>query len=151
MDYKSIEQLIKTMDGTNLTHLEIEKDGLKIKIKKEKEMVSISSIEPKIQTIKEINPIKEETLVEVTPKEEIKEGTIVKSPIVGTFYNSPSPEANPFVEVGSRVKKGDTLCIIEAMKLMNEIEADTDGEVVEVFVKNEELVEYNEPLFRIKS
>ena len=70
--------------------------------------------------------------------------------MVGTFYESSSPKANPFVKVGDRVKKGDVLCIIEAMKLMNEIESEYDGEIVEVCVKNEEMVEFGKPLFKIK-
>lgn len=73
----------------------------------------------------------------------------MESPIVGTYYEAATPDADPFVSVGSKVKKGDTLCIIEAMKLMNEIEADADGEIAEILVKNEEGVEYGQPLFRI--
>ncbi len=75
---------------------------------------------------------------------------VVKSPIVGTFYRAPNPEAAPFVEIGSRVKRGQVLCIVEAMKLMNEIEADADGIVVEVYPKNGQPVEYGEALFAIK-
>jgi acetyl-CoA carboxylase biotin carboxyl carrier protein len=75
---------------------------------------------------------------------------VVNSPIVGTFYRSPSPEAGPFVDVGSRVKKGQVLCIIEAMKLMNEIECDVDGVVAEIYPKNAQPVEFGEPLFAIR-
>ena len=75
---------------------------------------------------------------------------ILNSPIVGTFYRAPSPDASPFVEVGSRVKKGQVLCIIEAMKLMNEIESDADGEVVQIFPQNAQAVEFGEPLFAIR-
>ncbi len=75
---------------------------------------------------------------------------IVKSPIVGTFYTSPSPDAEPFVHVGDRVQTGKTLCIVEAMKLMNEIEADASGEVVKVFVTTGQPVEYGQPLFAIR-
>ena len=74
---------------------------------------------------------------------------VVKSPIVGTFYRAPSPESPPYVEVGSHVKKGDTLCIIEAMKIMNEIEADTEGKVVKILVENGQPVEFGQPLFLI--
>ncbi len=81
--------------------------------------------------------------------EPIQGGHLVESPIVGTYYNAPSPEADPYVCVGSKVKKGDVLCIIEAMKLMNEIEADQEGEIVEILVENEQGVEYGQPLFRI--
>lgn len=78
-----------------------------------------------------------------------KSGNIVKSPLVGTFYTAPSEEAEPFVSVGDRVKKGQTLAIVEAMKLMNDIESDYDGTVIEVFVKNGDCVEYGQPLFAI--
>ena len=85
-----------------------------------------------------------------SPKEEIpQEGNIVKSPMVGTFYMKPSPDSEPYVEVGKQVKKGDILCIIEAMKLMNEIESEFTGEVKEILVKDGEMVEYGKPLFRI--
>lgn len=78
-------------------------------------------------------------------------GTVtIDSPIVGTFYESPSPDADAFVKVGDKVKKGDVVCIIEAMKLMNEIEAECNGEIVEILVSNEAGVEYNQPLYRIK-
>jgi acetyl-CoA carboxylase biotin carboxyl carrier protein len=76
---------------------------------------------------------------------------ILTSPIVGTFYRAPSPQADPFVEVGSRVKKGQVLCIIEAMKLMNEIESDVDGEILEVYPQNAQPVEFGEPLFAIRA
>jgi acetyl-CoA carboxylase biotin carboxyl carrier protein len=75
---------------------------------------------------------------------------VLTSPIVGTFYRSPSPDADPFVEVGSRVKKGQVLCIIEAMKLMNEIESDIDGEILQIFPQNAQAVEFGEPLFAIR-
>ena len=73
----------------------------------------------------------------------------MKSPFVGTFYRAPSPDSPPFVDVGQKVKKGQTLCIVEAMKLMNEIEAETDGTVAEIYVQNATPVEFGEPLFRI--
>ena len=76
-----------------------------------------------------------------------QEGHVVKAPMVGTFYRSPSPDAKPFVEVGQAVKEGDTLCIIEAMKLMNEIEADASGVVKAILVENGQPVEYGQPLF----
>jgi len=83
------------------------------------------------------------------PKAEAKPGVVVTSPFVGTFYRSPSPEAPPFAEVGSAIKKGQALCIVEAMKLMNEIEAETGGTVAEIYVQNASPVEFGEPLFRI--
>jgi len=78
------------------------------------------------------------------------EGYILKSPIVGTFYTAPSPDAEPYVVVGDRVKKGQVVCIVEAMKLMNEIESDVDGEIVEIYPRNAQPVEFGEPLFGIR-
>lgn len=153
MNYKEIEHLMKVMNESQLTELEIEKEGFVLKIKKEKEIVPIASrIEtPIIERPVEIqNQISTDIKVEKEVSGE-KEGIIVYSPIVGTFYSAPAPGAEPFVKVGDKVKKGDVLCIIEAMKIMNEIEAESDGEIVEIFVKNEEMVEYNQPLFRIKA
>ena len=86
----------------------------------------------------------------VENKESEVKGITVKSPMVGTFYSKSSPSSEPFVKIGSKVKKGDTLCIIEAMKLMNEIESEYDGEIIEILVKDEEMVDYGKPLFIIK-
>jgi acetyl-CoA carboxylase biotin carboxyl carrier protein len=83
----------------------------------------------------------------VAPKE--PEGHIIRSPMVGTFYRAPSPGAKPFVQIGSKVEIGDTLCIIEAMKILNQIESDKSGKVLEILVENGQPVEYNEPLFVI--
>jgi acetyl-CoA carboxylase biotin carboxyl carrier protein len=163
MDYKSIQELIKTMSDSNLTLLEVESEGVKIKLEKKCEqvliekwpqLVSTPSVEAPLaaqkQEVKTLaqQHVNEEAIEEV--QNEKLEGILVASPIVGTFYLAPSPEAEFFVKVGSKVKKGDTLCIIEAMKLMNEIEAEMDGEVVEILVKNEQMVEYGQPLFRIR-
>ena len=90
---------------------------------------------------------KEESELEQSSNENT--GKIVNSPMVGTFYIKPNPSANPYVEVGKKVKKGDVLCIIEAMKLMNEIESEFDGEIAEIFIKDGEAVEYGKALFRI--
>jgi acetyl-CoA carboxylase biotin carboxyl carrier protein len=78
------------------------------------------------------------------------DGNIVKSPMVGTFYSKSSPTAEPYVKIGSKVKKGDILCIVEAMKLMNEIESEFEGEVVDILVHDEEMVDYGKPMFIIK-
>jgi len=153
MDYKVIEELIKTVSDSKLTSLEVELNGIKIKMEKKNEQVFVDrtpevlrtiAYEEKEPVLKEVNNVKEEVL-----EEKKEEGFIVTSPIVGTFYASSGPGAEPFVKVGSKVKKGDTLCIIEAMKLMNEIESEVDGTVTEILVENEQMVEYGQPLFRI--
>lgn len=85
------------------------------------------------------------------PASEVEaEGSVIESPMVGVFYSAPSPDSEPYVTVGSHVNKGDVLCLIEAMKLMNEVNAEKSGEIVEVCVENGQVVEYGQPLFRIK-
>lgn len=145
MEYEKIKQLINDIGDSKLTSLEIEfPDGTKINAKKEAKTV-ISEKMPVIESVStEVIEKSEEKVIENT-----QEGNIVKSPMVGTFYIKPAPTAEPYVEVGKRVKKGDVLCIIEAMKLMNEIESEYDGEVAEIYIKDGEAVEYGKPLFRI--
>ena len=138
MEYEKIKQLMDDMGNSKLSSIDIEfPDGVKIKMEK-----NDNSIVKEVTTEKPITKQKEEV------KEEI-EGNIVKAPMVGTFYIKPSPTSNPYVEVGSEVKKGSILCIIEAMKLMNEIESEYSGKIAEIYVKDGDSVEYGKPLFRI--
>ena len=155
MDYKAIQELIKTINESGLYSLEIDSDGTRIKMSKGPEQVLIGSTSAVAQTAVTV----QEQIKPVAITEEIKEKVevvedeslhIVKSPIVGTFYASASPEKPNFANVGTVVKKGSVLCILEAMKLMNEIESDVDGEIVEVLVKSEEMVEYGQSLFKIR-
>ena len=141
MEYEKIKELINCMGNSALTALDIEfPDGIKINMKKEAN-VSVATVETtKVET--------EKIDSDVVPEVKI-EGNIVKSPMVGTFYIKPSPNAESYVSVGSEVKKGSILCIIEAMKLMNEIESEFDGKIAEIYVKDGESVEYGKPLFRI--
>ena len=144
MEYEKIRQLIEDMGNSKLTSLDIEfPDGTKISAKKEKQVVT--EVPVTVAVNKEV--VKKEEKVENTEKQE--EGNVVKSPMVGTFYLKPSPDAEPYVEVGKQVNKGDVLCIIEAMKLMNEIESEFTGTVKQIYVKDGEPVEYGEPLFLI--
>lgn len=144
MELDEIRQLIELLKETDITELQLEREGAKLKIKREKYMTSFEAIShPKKHEVAGTG----ETRVEIT--EEGKLVTIT-SPIVGIFHRSPSPEASPFVEVGNTVKKGQALCIVEAMKLMNEIESDTDGIISKILVDNGQPVEYGEPLFLIE-
>ena len=142
MEYEQIKQLIEDMGNSKLTAIDIEfPDGIKIKMeKKEEPRVIVQKEEVKNQ--------QEPSKIEEKPKEQ-EIGNIVKSPMVGTFYIKPSPTSKPYVELGSAIKKGNVLCIIEAMKLMNEIESEFDGKIEEIYVKDGENVEYGKPLFRI--
>lgn len=146
MEYEKIKQLMEDMGNSKLTSIDIDfPDGTKISMKKEEKQIVSDTSYANLQENKVVVPeVKENN----SPKAE--DGNVVKSPMVGTFYLKPSPTSKPYVEVGQRVKKGDVLCIIEAMKLMNEIESEFDGEVKEILVKDEEAVEYGKPLFVIK-
>ena len=138
MEYEKIKQLMIDMGNSKLTSIDIEfPDGVKIKMEKNASV----AVEKVVQEVAIEEPVKD-----VVPKEE---GNIVKSPMVGTFYSKSSPTSSPYVEVGNEVKKGTVLCIIEAMKLMNEIESEFNGKIVEILVEDGTPVEYGQPLFRI--
>lgn len=143
MELDEIKKLIEFLKDTDITELQIEREGAKIKVKREK-FLSSFDVPPTISHT--VSPESE------APKKEARDKHFVTitSPIVGMFFRSPSPDTQHFVEVGSAVKKGQVLCIVEAMKLMNEIETDSDGTVMEILVENGQPVEYGEPIFLIK-
>ncbi|WP_461206997.1 acetyl-CoA carboxylase biotin carboxyl carrier protein [Clostridium sp. DL1XJH146] len=158
MDFDNIKELIKTLSESSLTTLEIEEDGFKIKLKKEKEKVIVNegvrAKEPSTLSAEDTVTVydmhkndKENNQVQQSKVED--KCITINSPIVGTFYEASSPTTEAFVKKGSKVKKGDTICIVEAMKLMNDIEAEFDMEILEVLVENEGMVEYNQPLFKV--
>lgn len=166
MDYKEIVNLMKEMNKTNLTKLEIEENGVKICLEKEAPVVNVAqpvvsspAFVPGYAPAPAIQPqVINQPTVTVTPAsnentEKVNEEAGTKklvSPMVGTFYSAASPDKPPFVKVGDKVKKGQTICIIEAMKLMNEIESEHDGEIVKILINNEEMVEFGQPLFLVK-
>ena len=142
MEYEKIKQLMIDMGNSKLTSIDIEfPDGVKIKMEKN----ATVSLEPVVQQVVIEEPVKQEVAQDTQSI-----GNIVKSPMVGTFYAKPAPDKNAYVEVGTSVKTGDTLCIIEAMKLMNEIESEFSGKIVKILVKDGETVEYGTPLFEIE-
>ena len=145
MNYEDIKKLIDDMGNSKLTEISIDfPDGTKIGMKKEVKVVE------KVQE-KNIQHIEQKEANEIVETETQEDNCkIVKSPMVGTFYLKPDPNSNPYVEIGKKVKKGDILCIIEAMKLMNEIESEFDGEIAEICIKDGDVVEYGMPLFKIK-
>jgi len=163
MDLKEIEKLIELIEKSNIDEFEIMHKGdiTKIKLKKNSASPPVLSsdvvVAPEnMQTIPHHYGKPAQTEVPKTepkdelPAEETKKIYELKSPIVGTFYRAPSPDAEPFVEVGSYVKKGTTLCIIEAMKIMNEIEAEISGKIVKILIENAQPVEYGDVLFHIE-
>ncbi len=148
IDYKEIQNLIKALDESSLTSLEVSHEGLQISLKKEctEKTVYVNSVEEPVVRKQEIVSDKASEV-----KEERNENLkAVKSPIVGTFYSKPSPDKSPYVSEGDSVKSGDVVCIIEAMKLMNEVKTDFSGEVVKVLAKDGDLIEYGQEIFLIK-
>ena len=149
MEYEKIKQLMEDMGSSKLTEINIDfPDGTKISMKKETIGATINCQPIETNNVGAISNRSQAETKQIEMEQE--EGNIVKSPMVGTFYIKPSPTAEAYVEVGKVVKKGDVLCIIEAMKLMNEIESEYAGTVVEILVKDGETVEYGTPLFRIR-
>ena len=148
MEFEKMIELIKTVSDSNLTQFQIEEDGFKLSMKTDKQSKVVVQKQESIP--KEIQSV---AMDEIKPAEqkEIKkaEGNVAKSPLVGTFYSASSPDSAPFVKVGDTVKKGQVLGIVEAMKLMNEIESEFDGVVKEIQIENEQVVEYGQPLFVI--
>ena len=159
MDIDHLSQILDLVDQHDLAEFEIEHDGLRLRVRKETAGSGVvfrsgpSVAAPHVATASGPAPVASGSPVPVpvsVPGDEI-ELAVVKSPIVGTFYRSPEPSAPSFVETGSRVKKGQVLCIIEAMKLMNQIDSEYDGEIVSIYVENGQPVQYGERLFAIRT
>lgn len=153
MEFENILTLIKTVSDSELTNFKYEENGVKLSLsKRQNQVVSSVTYEPYVinETAKAAPaPQKTESIVEKQDALEDLSGNIIKSPLVGTFYTAPSEDADAYVKVGDKVKKGQTLAIIEAMKLMNEIESEFDGNISEVYVENGQAVEYGQPLFKV--
>ena len=151
MNYDDIKKLIDDMGNSKIDELNIEfPDGIKISMKKDKAPVAPIQMPENIQYVTVPEKATAADNKNEVKKEETIEYKVVKSPMVGTFYSKSSPNAKPYVQVGSKVKKGDILCIVEAMKLMNEIESEFDGEIAEICVEDGEMVDYGKPLFKLK-
>lgn len=152
MKIDEIRELLKIIDSTDLDYVKLQTDDLKLEASKKCKSTDATSP----ATIKDAtkDDISEIAVEKLTTKDNDEENFdklhTVTAPLMGTFYASPNPDSDNFVKVGDIVNKGETLCILEAMKLMNEITSEIKGEIIEVLTKNEELVEYNQPLFKIK-
>lgn len=168
MDFKAIQDLLKFINKSDLTEVVLEEGDLKIKVKRRKDedepktvvverTVTESTPAPQVQAQPISQPVNQPT-GETQPKAEAggsgenlaANQHIITSPMIGTFYASPSPDKPVFVQVGDSIKAGDTICIIEAMKLFNEIESEVAGKVVKVMVENAQPVEYDQPLFIVE-
>ena len=148
MEIKDIEKLARLMQETGLTALEYAQGETQLKLERKQEITVAAAAAP-VSAAPSLGGAEALGVTHAQDSQPAKEGALVLSPMVGVFYSSTNPEARPYVQVGDTVKKGDTLCIIEAMKLMNEIPAEVDGTVAEICVSNGQVVEFNQPLFRI--
>jgi acetyl-CoA carboxylase biotin carboxyl carrier protein len=141
MDIKKIKEMLELMNRENLVEIEIEEEGKSIRLRKKEEL-----------PLKEVQA----SPADIQPKEEPKEprsidsnALYIKSPMVGTFYSSPSPDMAPYTDLNKNIEVGDTVCIVEAMKLMNEIKSEFKGKVAEILVENGDPVDFGQPLFKI--
>lgn len=154
MEMEKMIELIDAVSKSDLTEFKYEEDGIKLHLsKKENTCYVTENLSAPVNAVTtsaaEIKKAAEGDQIPGTSAEETPVGNVVESPLVGTFYAAPAEDAESFVKVGDRVEKGQTLGIVEAMKLMNEIESDYSGTVAEILVNNQEGVEYGQPLFRI--
>lgn len=146
MNIKKIKELVELMNENDLTEIEVEQEGVKIKLTKK----AYGAVERTIAPVVEVREAPGSKSGE-EPQSEQKRGREVKTPMVGTFYRAPSPEAKPYVKVGDVVQKGDVLCIVEAMKMMNEIKAEFSGKIEEISVEDGAPVEFGQSLFLINT
>ena len=150
MDLRKLKKLIDLVQESGIAELEVTEGEERVRISRMQQGIPMMQAPAHVALpAPGANPAPAAAAVAALPAPEKVEGHIVKSPMVGTFYRAPSPGAKAFVEVGDKVSPGDTLCIIEAMKLLNEIEADHGGTIKEAYVENGQPVEYGEPLFLI--
>ncbi len=159
MKEEEIRRLVEIVEDSNIAEIEITETRWgksRIKISKNSSVAANSSTHiiqspaPQQPTTAVPAPTPEPTTSEAKPQPASSSGKEVKSPMVGTFYRSPAPDADPYIEIGSVVKKGQVLCIVEAMKLMNEIESEESGKIVQILVDDGQPVEYNQPLFAVE-
>jgi len=140
MKLEDLKKLLEIFDNSKATILEFENEEFRIYLDKS------TTTQQVVESVKAPVNVKTEN----KQVEQKVEGELIKSPMVGTFYQAPSPDSPPYVRVGDKVKKGDTLCILEAMKIMNELEAEFDCEILEILVEDGQPVEFDTPLFRVK-
>ena len=153
MDLAFVKKVLKLVEESNVNEIELEEKGVRIRITKNANNVGVlhQMASPVLtQPVPAVAPSVQPT-AEAAPQIAEKKYHEVKSPIVGTFYRAPAPDANNYVEVGQNVEEGTVLCIVEAMKLMNEIESDSSGKIVKICVENGKPVEYNQVLFLVEA
>ena len=146
MDIRKVKKLIEMLEASELEEIEIQEGEESLRLVKKHPMITSSQVSPNSAT--SLDPIHQDTKEDISTENEV-EGEAITSPMVGTFYAAPSPGAKPFVSVGDEVKEGDVVCIVEAMKMMNEIKSDFSGKVTAIMVENSEPVEFGQNLFII--
>ena len=150
MDTKEIRELLKAFDESGSSYFQIKQDGVEIKFKKpsqEQTFVVSQEVAPKSNIVE--MPLRDTDVSEEKQEQEEPDGDLVLAPLVGVFYSAPSPEEKPYVQVGDKVKSGQVLCLIEAMKMMSEITAPRDGVIKSIYAKNQDVVGFEEQLFLI--
>ena len=147
-DVEYIEKLAKVLADTSLTEISLEDGEQAITLRKDLPVVTAAPVAPVAAPV--VQPSAPAPAAQPSQQAEAKKGKAITSPMVGTFYSSPSPDADAFVQVGKSVKKGDVVCIVEAMKLMNEIESEFDGKILEICVKDGQPVEFGQVLMYIE-
>jgi len=152
MDIRKVKKLIELLEESGVAELEIREGEESVRISRYSQNAApmINAVAPPMPMVAPAGITAPENIAAAAAQEEELAGHVVKSPMVGTFYRAPSPSAQPFVEVGQSVNAGDTLCIVEAMKLLNQIESDTSGVIKAIRVENGQPVEYGQPLFVIE-
>ena len=150
LSFKEIKELIALVSERGLGSIEVERAGFRLKIEGRPAPRVLESTEAALSSVLAATATAAAASETPAPEQLPEDVHVITSPIVGTFYRSPSPESDPFAEVGQKISRGKILCIIESMKLMNEIESDVAGEIVEVYPQNGQPVEYGEKLFAIK-
>ncbi len=152
MDIRKLRALIDLVESSGIAELEISEGEESVRISRYPAAGAVQAAPQQvaIAAAPTANAPAATPAAETPAAPQMAEGTIVRAPMVGTFYSSPSPEADPFVTVGSKVSPGQTLCIIEAMKMLNQIHAELSGEVVEILVENGQPIEFDQPLFVVR-
>jgi acetyl-CoA carboxylase biotin carboxyl carrier protein len=156
MDINEIKRLVKLVESSSIDEIEIQEEGLQIRITKSKGGVSAAAPQVIHTTPHPIPQVHKEAIAQEIPQSDSGAQANssrlieIRSPMVGTFYRAPAPDSQPYVREGDEIKPGKTLCIIEAMKLMNEIEAEISGSIAKILVENAKPVEYNQPLFLVE-
>ncbi|WP_323704778.1 acetyl-CoA carboxylase biotin carboxyl carrier protein [Mammaliicoccus sp. Dog046] len=151
MNLKQIKELVEVLDNSSLTEIDINDKEFKLTLKKDikQEIVYAQGANNVVAETQQTQAQPVQSVQQTTETEKI-EGLTINAPMVGTFYKSPSPDEGPYVQVGSHVDADSTVCILEAMKLFNEIQAEVSGEITEILVEDGQMVEYGQPLFKVK-